>query len=134
MKKFKQNLGVMLVVGSLVLGCSSVDSEFKPSNEMEKQAYDFLKEKYPDIKIINYDFAYDFLKKEMEKDKNAGQYNIEAQIKDIKDSDKFKVVEYGVSNPYFIGTLYAETDDGKDIKSFLISCDEKNGKCKESEY
>lgn len=134
MKKFKQNLGAMLVVGSLFVACSNGFSEFKPSNEMEKQAYDFLKEKYPNIKIVSYDSAYDFLKKEMEKDKNARQYNIEAQIEDIKDLDKFKVVKYGVSNPYFTGTLYAETDDGKDIKSFLISCDEKNGKCKESEY
>ena len=54
LKISKQGVGLCLlsgiVAGSLFLGCSSdtfSDNEFKPSNEQEEIAYNFLKEKYP---------------------------------------------------------------------------------------
>ena len=112
LKISKQGVGLCLlsgiVAGSLFLGCSSdtfSDNEFKPSNEQEEIAYNFLKEKYPNIKIVSYEFL----------DKNNIGKRVASGFKDE-----------GI-NEFFRGWLIAETRDefrkGKEkYTSFRIHC------------
>ncbi|MCH5323387.1 MAG: hypothetical protein J1E31_07445 [Helicobacter sp.] len=122
LKISKQGVGLCLlsgiVAGSLFLGCSSdtfSDNEFKPSNEMEERAYKLLKEKYPNAKVLSYEFIDRVVGK---KEREKGEWEV----------GKFKEKTYSKG---FSGSLYVETldefkEDNEKYTQFHIDCDSTN--------
>lgn len=121
LKISKQGVGLCLlsgiVAGSLFLGCSSdtfSDNEFKPSNEMEERAYKLLKEKYPNAKVLSYEFINRVVGK---KEREKGEWEV----------GKFEKINGDI----FVGSLYVETldefkEDNEKYTEFFISCDSTN--------
>lgn len=122
LKISKQGVGLCLlsgiVAGSLFLGCSSdtfSDNEFKPSNEMEERAYKLLKEKYPNAKVLSYEFINRVVGK---KEREKGEWEV-SKIKGDFD---------GFSGSLYVETLDEFKEDNEKYTQFRISCS-SNGYC-----
>ena len=122
LKISKQGVGLCLlsgiVAGSLFLGCSSdtfSDNEFKPSNEMEERAYKVLKEKYPNAKVLSYEFINRVVGK---KEREKGEWEV----------SKFKEDSDGFTGSLYVETLDEFKEDNEKYTQFFISCS-SNGYC-----
>lgn len=113
MKKFKQNLGAMLIVGSLFVACSS--TEFKSHNEWEEKAYSALKEKYPNVEFIDSDLANQKLKAFRQRFTNR-------ELKECDYSDFGYIANCsGEGNEHGIAFL-AKTKEKEVYDRYVISC------------
>lgn len=115
LKISKQGVGLCLlsgiVAGSLFLGCSSdtfSDNEFKPSNKVEEKLYNFLKEKYPNIKVVSYEF--------IDKNNIGQRAGVGGDFSEV----------YGSSSGTFIAETRDEFRKGKEkYTSFFVFCEKE---------
>ncbi len=114
----KVGVASALIGAGLFLSACGGGDEFKPSSEAEKKAVVLVKEKYPDYKILSYDFY-------------AKAYETSAKAYRKCLNDENKVVLFGVANDVFKSgdemlTLmnaraFIVYSDGRDEKLFKLA-------------